>query len=219
MAMDPRRRQKKLERRRARQKAQRRELARRSAGGLPARLERASAAPILHCSASETLWEEGIGEVLVSRQLSGGSVAFVAFLVDMYCLGVKDVIMNVAPRAQYEANLYQKLKERYTLIPLKPECARKLVEGAVEYAEDLGLAPHPDYGTARLIFGDVDAAACQEQYEYGSEGKPFFVAGPHDDAAKCKYVLHSLHQRCGPHGYHFILPAGLADEGVLEAIE
>jgi hypothetical protein len=82
----------------------------------------------------------------------------------------------------------------------------------------LGLPPRPDYRAARLIFGDVDASACSERYEYGKNGKPFFMAGPYDDAAKCRSILHTLHQHCGPHGYHYMLPFGLADDA-RESIE
>ncbi len=60
MAIDPRKRQKKIERRKAKQQAERRQLARREAGGFPARLMAASSCPILHCCASSDIWCEGI---------------------------------------------------------------------------------------------------------------------------------------------------------------
>jgi hypothetical protein len=206
MAVDPRKRQKKLERRKAKQKAERRELARRSAGGLRARLEQASTAPILHCFATDVVWREGIGEVLISRQLSDGNVAFATFLVDMYCLGVKTVITAIALPALYREKMYRRLADEYKLVPLKPECARKLVEGAVAYALDLGLSPTPEYRTAKLIFGDIQAEACEETFVYGKDGKPFFVAGPRDNAARREEVIHALEQRCGPGGFHFLMP-------------
>ncbi len=212
MAVDPRKRQKKLERRKAKQKAERRQLARREAGGMPVRFEWASTAPILHCVKGASLGEFGIGPVLISRQLRDGTVAFVEFLLDVYCLGVKDVIMSIAPRGQYQRRMYDELAERDTLIPLKPECARKLVEGAVRYALDLGIEPHPDFRTARRIFGDIQSAACTEEFEYGKDGKPFFVAGPHDGPARCRNILHTLEDRCGPDGYHYIIPGEAFEE-------
>ena len=45
MVQDPRKQQKKLERRKAKEKAQRRELVRRESGGMPARLSAAAAHP------------------------------------------------------------------------------------------------------------------------------------------------------------------------------
>ena len=211
MAVDPRRRQKKLEKQKAKKKAERKEIARRESQGMPARLEGASREPILHCCCAETLRELGIGNVLVSRQLSGGKVAFVMFLVDIYCLGVKDVFFNVLPRAVYEPKIYEHLLEQGPLKRLRPECARKLIEDAVEYAHALELPPHPDYRVGKLIFGDISAEACGEQFVFGREGKPFFCAGPHDHAARCAEVLQTLQRVCGPNGYHYLLPAGLGD--------
>jgi hypothetical protein len=212
MAVDARKRQKKLERQRAKKKAERRELARLSAGGLPARLREASAAPVLHCGTTASIWDKGIGQVLISRHLPDGRVAFVVFLVDRYCLGVKDVIMNVAPRAEYQSNLYEKIKVHSPFLPMKPECVRKLVESAVRYADDLGIAPYPDYRIAKTIFGDIPAEACAEEYEFGKDGRPYFFAGPYDTPARCREIMGLLEDRCGPGGYHFVVPAGPAWE-------
>lgn len=105
-----------------------------------------------------------------------------------------------------------------------PECGRKLVEGAVEYAANFGLSPHADFLPARLIFGDIDAARCTATYEYGRDGKPCFIAGPYDGPQRCRQIVNSLHSRLGADGYHYTLPvdAGMIadDEGeFLEVIE
>jgi len=206
MAIDQRKRQKKLERRKAKQRAERRERARREAGGLPARIQQAAGAPILHCCITACLWQTGIGQVFLSRLCPNGKVAFGAFLVDIYCLGVKNAMAEIVVREQYDSMLYQKLQQEYGLVPLKPECARKLVEGAVAYARDLGFSPHPDYRAAQWIFGDIDAGACPEQFSYGKDGKPFFVAGPYDDHARCEWILQMLRHRLGPDGFHYMIP-------------
>jgi hypothetical protein len=208
MAIDPRKRQKKLERRAAKQKAERRQLAQTASLGIASRLQMAASAPILHCCTTEDLWRTGIGQVLVSRQLKGGNVAFVVFLVDVFCLGVKGVVVEIAPRARYDRDLYGKLADRYALTRLTPECARKLVESAVQYALDLGLPPDADYQRAKLIFGDVSAEACSEQFTFGRDGKPFFVRGPHDSPIKCANIIRTLESHCGPGGYHFAVSGG-----------
>lgn len=208
MPVDPRKRQKKLERRKAKQKAERREVARSQSRGLASRLEEASTAPILHCCVTATTWRVGVGNVLVSRQLPIGQVAFAVFLVDVYCLGVKNAMMNILPRVHYDRQVYGKLARQSSWTPIKPECAHKLVEGAVRYALDLGLPPHADYRTARLIFGDIAAEACTEEYVFGKDGKPFFIAGPHDNSAKCQQILAALQHHCGPDGYHYLIPVG-----------
>jgi hypothetical protein len=205
MAIDPRKRQKKLEKRKAKQKAERRESAGRDSSSISARLRQAASAPILHCCATEELWSRGMGQVLVSRTLPGGNVAFASFLVDIYCLGVKDTMFDVSLRGRYDRDLYGKIAAKCKLIPLKPECALKLIEGAVQYALDMGLPPQKDYPTAKLIFGDISAEACTEVFTYGKDEKPFFIGGPFDSSFKCQHILRTLHKHCGPGGYHFIL--------------
>ncbi|MGA2032057.1 MAG: hypothetical protein ABSG68_07375 [Thermoguttaceae bacterium] len=206
MVQDPRKRQKKLERQKAKKKAEQRAVARLEGRGLPAQFKAAADAPILHCCLADDIWKHGIGQILISRQMTTGNVAFAVFMVDLYCLGVKDVFLNVAPRAKYMADLYDKLVRRGSLIPLKPECARKLIEGAVAYALDLGIPPHADYRRASLIFGRIAADACTETYRYGKDGKPFFVAGPNDGPSRCEQIMSILENRCGPGGYHFLMP-------------
>jgi hypothetical protein len=217
MATDPRKRQKKLERRKAKVKAERRELAKREPQGLPARMRQASAAPILHCYVSSELWRQGIGHVMVSRQLPAGMVAFAAFLVDRYCLGVKNAFANIAPRSRYDADMVGKLARQGELIKVQPEYARKLVESAVQFADKLGLSPHEDYHAAKLIFGEIDAEACDEEFTFGKDGKPFFMAGPYDGPARCTQIVRTLHSHCGPGGYHYLMPAeGLLPDDLLE---
>ena len=121
-------------------------------------------------------------------------------------MGVKDVFYNVAPRAIYDEKMYHALLKKGPLKHIRPEAARKLVEGAVEYAQRFDLAPHPDYRVARLIFGDIAASACAEEFVYGKDGKPFFFAGPHDDLARCDFILRALERTCGPRGYDYVLP-------------
>lgn len=206
MAKDSLKRQKKLERRKAKAKAKKKALVRQVSRGMALRFEEAAAAPILHCSTTATLWDEGISSVLISRKLKSGQVAFAVFLVDAYCLGVKNVMLGVVPRSRYDSQVYGKLSEEYGLVKLKPEAARKLVEGAVEYARGLGLPPHPDYRKASPIFGDVDADCCTEEFVYGKDGKPYFVAGPYDSPWRCKQIIRTLTDHCGPDGFYYTIP-------------
>ena len=205
MALDQRKRQKKVERRNQKQK-ERRTRAQANQFDLGERLRRASSAPILHCCAAASIRDQGIGNVLISRLLPSGSVAFVNFLVDSYCLGVKNLHMSVTSRGDYETHLYDKVTAQATMIKMTPAAARKLVEGAVAYALDLGITPYPEYPLAREIFGDIDAGACQEEFVFGKDGKPLFIAGPYDDPVRCRYINDRLRERCGDDGFHFIIP-------------
>jgi hypothetical protein len=196
MAVNQRRRQKKLEQRKAKQKAERRMQAQRESRGISGWLEQAAGAPILHCGYMADLWQKGIGEVLLSRTLKNGKVAFAAFLVDVYCLGVKNAMFNIVSRGQYD-DLCDRLRRRAPIVPIEPEAARKLVEGAVQYTGNMGLSPHPDYHTAKLIFGDISTEACTKEFTFGLNGKPCFIPGPYDGPARCEQVFHAIARHLG----------------------
>jgi hypothetical protein len=206
MALDARKRQKKLERKRAKQRAKKKTLVRHDPGDISVQLERAGSAPVLHAMVASSLWEQGMGNVLLSRELPLRQVAFGAFLVDMYCLGVKDAFYGVMAHSEYQERLLDGMFRRFDTTNLEPEAARKLVEGAVAYARDLGFTPHADYQRAKLIFGDIDAGESDAEFDFGKDGKPHFIAGPNDGPQRCRQIIGTLEERCGEDGYRFIMP-------------
>jgi hypothetical protein len=208
MPADPRKRQKKLERLKAKRKAKQHQLTREKSAGLPERLAAAANYPVLQSWVTMPLWKEGMGSVSLSRQLPNGQVAFAVFLVDRYCLGVKDAFADVSSRQQYEDRIVRKTRAQFSVQELSPAAARKLVESAVEYAKGLGFPPHPDYQRAKLIFGGIDPTECKEEFEFGKDGKPLFIAGPHDGPQRCQQILKTLERTCGPGNFDFVLPMG-----------
>ena len=108
-------------------------------------------------------------------------------------------------RNEYDLKIFERAF-RGEQVDLSPECGRSLVEGAVHYARALGFAPHRDYRQAKRIFGDIDASECQQQFVYGKDGKPRFIAGPNDGAMRCQQIIDTLAARCGPDGFHFTMP-------------
>lgn len=168
------------------------------------RLARIAAAPIHECLVPVGLFQAGIGNLFISRQLESGKLAIGAFLVDTYCLGVKDVFVRIVTPFEYD-QFVEGMRMQESPQPVTPACFRKLIEDSVAYAQSVGLAPHPDYTDAQLIFGDIDPAECTEQFEFGKDGKPFYVNGPNDTLARQKQILQTLEQHCGPGGYDYLM--------------
>ena len=88
---------------------------------------------------------------------------------------------------------------------MSPECLRKLIEGAVAYAAEVGFSYHPDYENAKGIFGDIDSSSCSESFTYGKDGKPFYMRGPYETRAQAQRIVEQLHEHCGEGGYHFLI--------------
>jgi len=123
-------------------------------------------------------WKKlGMANVLVARIRPEKGVEFAVFLVDIFCLGVKDA-MHEEGLSDDEFRRY--LNERvgeHIREAIHPACAKKLIEGAIAYAENLGFSPHRDYRKARKVLSGLDAASCPETFLYGSSACPAMSAG------------------------------------------
>ena len=206
MATDPKKHQKKLERRAAKRKEKKQLVTREQHMPITERLTDAARFPVLDCRVSHSLQDSGIGWVLLSRELPGRHVAVACFLVDRYCLGVKDAFGEVLSRPEYNNKYLRKMLSEKASYSVSPADARKLLEEAVAYARGLGLHPHADYFKAIPLFGHINAADGTAHFEFGKDGKPLFIAGPHDTAERCRQILGILNESCGPGNFHYILP-------------
>jgi hypothetical protein len=167
-------------------------------------MRRAVDAPVYECLIPEELFELGIGNVVFSRELPDGDIALVVFLLDVYCLGVKDTTFNVVPEDEYRSIL-RGMAQIATYASIDPPCARKLVEEAEAYAADLGFKPHADYRLSGMIFGDIDTNACSMSFEFGKDGQPYYASGPYDTPERSRRIVETLTRRCGPDGFHYMV--------------
>lgn len=168
-------------------------------------------APVTYSSAN--LFSVGIGHVVVARFKSGGRVDLGVFLVDTYCLGVKDAFFR-----QGDETILAELLDRsfgsqgFTIEEHSGAWGRKLVEGAVAYARNLGIAPHRDYKKACRVLGGIDPKTCPDSFVFGHNGKPLFVAGPYDSAARCRVITSVLTRTCGDEGFQLTRPLDDQDD-------
>lgn len=168
----------------------------------------AAQAPLHECLMGQDMFETGMGTVLVSRTMSNGFMGVSCFLLDVFCLGIKNAYFVVESRAEYQWRREQ-IGSHERLVAIAPEYARKLVEDTEAYARDLGFAPHPDFQLAQRLLADIDATACHTGFPFGKDGKPFYIVGPHDTPQRMHNILETLTRRCGPQGFHYLV---LADD-------
>ena len=157
---------------------------------------------------SAKLFDSGCGYLLVSRFKADGRVESGFFLLDMFCLGVKDAGFHCFySMADYRESLVDRLFPDEDPVRMTPAAARKLAEDAVSYARGLGFSPGADYKKASRVFGGITTADCDEEFMFGKDGKPFYIQGPHDSPARVERILRVLEARCGEGGYHYIVAA------------
>ena len=178
----------------------------RKAGSMASQIALAANAPIHECLVPANLFERGIGNLVFSRSLPEGRMALAMFLLDVFCLGVKDTFFAVVGRDEYDRRL-RSWRESESLQRIDPACLRKLVEGGVVYARELGFNPHADYVVVHKIFGDVEAAACPSHFQYGHAGKPFYISGPHETPTQVRTIVDQLQRRLGSGNFEYLVLA------------
>jgi hypothetical protein len=143
---------------------------------------------------------QGLVSVLVAREERSGRVGVCGWLVDVYCLGVKDVVgprvMDERRGAEFTRSYFAAYQARPLAAPV--ELARHLVFGAIAYARSLGLEPAPDF---QATTGHLGLWAGPSAIGFGRHGKPLFIQGPHDNAAA---ILTTLERSVGRDSFHFV---------------
>lgn len=76
-----------------------------SSTSLVGRIRVAAKGSVVRCIMSSTLFEIGIGHVIVARALPSGLLGCAYFLVDVFCLGVKDVFYVEIGEAELRSRL------------------------------------------------------------------------------------------------------------------
>jgi hypothetical protein len=155
---------------------------------------------------SANLFDSGCGYLVVSRFKADGRVEAGFFLLDVFCLGVKDAgFHQFSSIADYREILIDRLFPDGNSVRMTPEAARKLTEDAISYARGLGFSPGADYKKASRVFGGITTANCVEQFVFGQNDKPLYIQGPSDSPARVERILRALEARCGEGGYHYIV--------------
>ena len=172
------------------------------------RLQGAEKWPVLRALVSTRLWENGIGHMVIARQEGEGRLVFGVYLVDVFCLGVKNAFWRAGSMADFK-DLVQKMGETLELVPVTPACLVKIIQGAVEYAASLDFPPHPDYRHAARLLAGIDPSACDQEFRFGKDGKPLYIQGPNESFA----VAQAIMRRVEDAGGHFIIGGPVSDAG------
>jgi hypothetical protein len=208
----------KQQKRLAKQKAKRAEKRafelRRNSGDPTIRLEHAGKWPVVQSVMGSKLWKDGLAYMMIARQESDGRYVFAAFVVDVFCLGVKNAFWRAGTRTDLD-ELIDNLEQAGELESVTPEYLAKVVTGAVEYAQSLGFQPHADYRHAALLLQGIDPATCSIPCTFGKDGKPVYIAGPNESFAQAM----AISARIGQVGEDYLMGLPGADFDDLHKLE
>ena len=180
-------------------------------------IRRSAEFPVDKCFVSRSWKERGLAQVLVARRLPDGASLMGVYLVDVFCLGIKNAF--VARLKPHEMLLFlngcpDAMQE------ISYEDARSVIMGAAEFAMQFGLPPDESWTTSRAIV--ESDRPFDRKFEFGKDGKPFYIEGPHDDTRRIMKQLAPLvkegnaHYLCGDDSFPDDLVEDQDDEMLFE---
>jgi hypothetical protein len=192
---------------RARKAAQRKQVVaqKRKAGeleaGLPAHV-RVAQAPIQHCFLTEGVFDGGMGTLVLARGVTPHRLALSSFLLDVFCLGIKDVMFELVEGEVFEMYMVA-MDAASPMVSVDPSYARKLLRDLAAWSQSIGFAPHREFAAVERVFGDISADASDAVFQFGLDGKPCYIPGPSESGALIRRRLEQLRKSVGENGFIF----------------
>ena len=137
--------------------------------------ERMRSVEIGDCYVSDDIFKIGYGNVLVSRKHTGGNISFGAFLVDTWCLGVKEC----SCRLRIDGKEFEDIVEHCIESGMRKasyEEVHNIIYGVIAYAEEAGIKPCSDFSLVKYFLEEDTEDVPLIEYEFGNNGQHYLVA-------------------------------------------
>lgn len=141
--------------------------------------------PIGRCYMSENLPEEKFGLVVVSRLHQGGRISTAVYMIDMRCMGLTDSVYHLRlDEDDFDEIIHREDDKGMEMEEISYNEAHNLVYGAIDYADEAGIAPDPSWALTQYFLEEDDERIPLIHYDFGMNGKHFLLAKDIDEARR-----------------------------------
>ena len=78
-----------------------------------------------------------------------------------------------------------------------------MIYESIDYAKQFGFQPQSDFKLTQYMLEPRGELEETYKLKFGQNGKPLFIAGPHDDAKK---IIKQLEETAGAGNYDYVAP-------------
>ncbi|MBC8147399.1 MAG: hypothetical protein H8E98_05385 [Bacteroidetes bacterium] len=136
-------------------------------------------------------WEEtGMATIAISKNMPSGKIIIGTYMVDVFCLGLKDTFYKFNMDSFEYNEFIEKLNNHPDGLKMcDVSLAHNIIYGAIDYADEIGFAPHKDFTVSEYLLDPELITDGIDEIEFGKDGKPFYVSGPNDNVQRIKRIL------------------------------
>ena len=163
--------------------------------------------PIHKCYVNEFYEDAGLANVFICRKHVTGKITIGIFLIDLMCLGVKDVhfIFNEA-----EEDVLERIFGDGVIKEIDYNLAHNIVYAGYEYALELGINAHKDFSFVKYILEpDDDKIPLIDVKTGDKDGKPHLIV---DNLLNYSHVIKMLIKTQGEGNFQIGIYANDKDE-------
>lgn len=211
MPIDPKKKQKQVmkRRRKARLSASKRIVNALVTLSTRALLRKAREFPIVECHISRA-WKSqdsgGLVQVAVVRKQPDGAVVVGTYLLDVYCLGLKNTIADAGlSMSVFREKILAVLHDQTPMEKCPPELAHQIIYQAIDYAARFEFKPQKDWKFSQLVLEKRGTFKEDYDLKFGKDGKPLFIQGPYD---KAEAIMRQLERTAGSGNYDYLAMVG-----------
>lgn len=143
----------------------------------------------------------GLMNIYVIRQHPQGSFTMGVYLIDTWCVGVKDATWMFNVTSEEINDLLFRVG---AILPQEITYAEahNWVYGALAFAAEVGIKPHQDFSVAQYILEEDDDNVPLIEYEFGRNGRYCLFS---HGSLEASHYLPALNKHLGPDGYDLIV--------------
>jgi len=165
--------------------------------------------PIEGCWIMRNWKESGLAVIVIARRQPDGNIVFGNYLVDYYCLGLKDTFCNAEiPRGEFQRDYLARIFGGDPPLSISPALAHEIIYGSIEYAAKFGFQPQRDFKLSQHVLDLPDLHPRSGTVEFGKDGKPFYMSGPYDNVDR---IVRQLARTAGEGNFKYMAHIGPGD--------
>jgi len=155
--------------------------------------------PIYKCYKCVNTYEDREMSVIVIRQHPQGTFTFGGYLIDKWCLGVKDTLWFFSVEEDVLDEMLDNFRfDQDSLEEISYAEAHNWVWGAHDFAMDAGIEPCKDFALTQYILAEDNDDVELIEYEFGKEGEYYLLVKSKLEASK---YIPTLNKNLGEGNY------------------